>query len=106
MPSGIILTSLGSFDDEGRSVKITSDGFILVGGTSFDGSDSNFALVRYKSSGLLDTAFGGGAGFVTTDFSFTDIGSAIALQTDGRTLLGGTASNGSTANFALLRYTT
>jgi len=106
MSTGIILTSLGAFDDLGKAVRISADGSIIVGGTSWDSTDPNFALVRYTSAGQLDLTFGGGAGYVTTDLGFSDVGNAIALQGDGKILLTGSASNGSASNIALLRYTT
>ena len=52
--------------------------------------------------GSLDGAFGSG-GRVTTNFTGTsdDLGSAVALQSDGKIVVGGTSDD----NFALARYT-
>jgi uncharacterized delta-60 repeat protein len=43
--------------DYGLTVEVQPDGKILVGGRAYDGSDSDFALVRYNSDGSLDATF-------------------------------------------------
>ncbi|HJT30620.1 MAG TPA: hypothetical protein VJ783_01040, partial [Pirellulales bacterium] len=79
--NGIVFTSLvPGGANEARAVAILANGDILVGGITTDGQDnnhSNFALVRYTSNGQLDatfggTAFGGGPGWVQTDFGGAD----------------------------------
>ena len=52
---------------------VQSDGKIVVAGF-LNGSNYDFALVRYTAAGALDASFGSG-GKVTTDFgSYTDDG--------------------------------
>ena len=41
-----------------RSLILQSDGKIVAGGYSYNGSNSNFALARYNANGTLDTSFG------------------------------------------------
>jgi hypothetical protein len=51
----------------------------------------NFAVARYNTDGTLDTAFGDG-GMLTIDFfGFTDIAESVAVQADGKIVLGGLA---------------
>ncbi|MDR4481116.1 MAG: delta-60 repeat domain-containing protein [Nitrospira sp.] len=95
-----IATSGTSFNDEGNGVAVQSDGKILVAGKY----NSDFGLARFNSNGSLDTSFGT-SGFVATDFAAgTDGAYSIALQADGRIVLGGFAFSGTSFDFALARY--
>lgn len=98
---GRLLLDLGSFDDA-RDVAVQEDGKIVIVGT--DGGD--FAVVRLQPDGTLDTSFGGGAGFVRTDFGgFGDFGYAVALQPGGKILVGGYTNTVTTReDFAMARY--
>ena len=97
----------GAFD-YGAAIVVQPDGKILVAGRSYKGNDGisrNFALARYTDTGVLDSTFGTG-GKVTTDFaSGEDRPYAMALQSDGKILVGGYGHNGSDNDFALARYT-
>ena len=55
---GKLTTAIGSSDDEGYSVAIQSDGKILVAGYSGDGTNDDFALVRYNggSTGISENS--------------------------------------------------
>ena len=94
---GIVTTSIGRNDDA-KSVVIQSDGKIVVAGTS----DSDFVVVRYTSSGVLDSGFGTG-GKLTTDIgsSSNDSANSVAIQSDGAIVVAGTSAN----DFAIVRYT-
>ncbi|TAN65962.1 MAG: hypothetical protein EPN17_15030 [Methylobacter sp.] len=85
----------------GHSVSVQADGKILLCGYSYNGVD--FALVRYNSDGSLDTGFDGD-GKVTTDLGGTDYGSSVAVQADGKILLGGYSYNNVNGDIALVRY--
>ncbi|MCU7863397.1 MAG: DUF4347 domain-containing protein, partial [Candidatus Thiodiazotropha sp. (ex Lucinoma borealis)] len=101
---GIVTTGIGSNQDYGQSVTIQVDGKILVGGWTDNVIDSDFALLRYNSDGTLDASFGGGDGIVTTSISSSfDAGASVAVQADGKILVGGHSTNG-TYDFALMRY--
>jgi uncharacterized delta-60 repeat protein len=63
-----------------------------------------FALPAFAAAGDLDLAFGIG-GKVTTDFSpKQDIANGVAIQTNGKIVVGGASGGG--AKFALARYNT
>ena len=47
---GKLLTAVGSGHDHGRSVILQSDGRIVVAGDSYNGTNYDFALVRYIGS--------------------------------------------------------
>jgi len=108
---GIVTTALGPSLDQGFSTIVQPDGRILMAGQTTLGSIgtfAEFALVRYLADGSLDPTFGTG-GIVKTDIGPRhDQGLALALQADGRIVLGGvaTAAGGRRDDFALARYNT
>lgn len=103
-PGRVVTGFSGSFDHALDSV-IQPDGKIIAAGyTDFHG-DVNFAVTRYISDGTLDKTFGPGNGRVQTQIgSSSDIGRTVALQPDGRILVGGSSYNGATFDFAIVRY--
>ena len=103
---GIVTTPVGLSDDNGWSVTVQADGAILVAGYTHNGTDYDFALVRYTPDGSLDTGFGGGDGIVTTPVGTSnDFGYSVAVQADGAILVAGYTHNGTDTDFALVRYT-
>lgn len=100
---GIAITPVGSGESHGKSVAVQSDGKIVVAGSSSNGSNSDFVLVRYTATGGPDTSFGGGTGKVTTPIGN---GNSVAVQIDGKIVVAGSSYNGSNSDFALVRYTT
>ena len=97
--TGIVTTNLGGNRDFGRAVVLQPDGNIVVAGSSnIGGGDSRFAVVRYTVTGTLDSSFSGG--IVTTAVGNRSGGAAVALQPDGKVVVGGVSDN----NFAVVRY--
>jgi uncharacterized delta-60 repeat protein len=82
------------FDSQTNSIKIQSDGKILVGGlfTSYKGITSN-NIIRLNSDGSVDNTFSIGTGFNGSV-------NTITLQSDGKILVGGsfTSYKGITSN--------
>ncbi|HEY7986383.1 MAG TPA: cadherin-like domain-containing protein, partial [Methylophilaceae bacterium] len=108
--NGIVINSLGPGSDDSDSIVLQADGKILVGGTSdgvFNGTNPNFALVRYNADGSLDTSFDGD-GKLTTDFGAKEFGHKVVLQSDGKILLVGSSQTGVPAKTQLIlaRYNT
>ncbi|MFN7627516.1 MAG: VCBS domain-containing protein, partial [Pirellula sp.] len=80
---GMVTTAIGTGSDQGQSVTIQPDGKIVVAGFSSNGSNNDFALMRYNADGSLDTTFDlavtlGGS------VSFTENGSPVVLDSDVR----------------------
>jgi len=103
---GIVTTDFGNNSEVGTAVALQLDGKIVVAGFSTDaisGVDDKFALARYNSDGSLDTTFDTD-GKVTTFIGGADNAFAVALQSDGKIVVAGNASNGSNHDFALVRY--
>jgi len=104
---GKVTTSFSAGNDIGSGIAVQSDGKIVVVGTSDNLSGtSEFAVARFTVNGSLDPSFGVG-GMVTTFFSAgNDIGSGIAVQSDGKIVVVGTSDNLSgTSEFAVARFT-
>jgi len=103
--SGTVTTAIGSGNDEIHALGIQEDDGIVVAGQSWTGINFDFGLARYTSIGALDTTFGS-AGTVTTAFGTgNDHAEALGIQTDGKIVVAGYASNGANNDFALARYT-
>ena len=101
---GVVVTDIGPGADIARSAAIQSDGKMVTGGSSYNGSNNDFALVRYNPGGSLDTTFGS-AGVVTTHIgSGNDSISSAVIQPDGKIVAAGHSDNGSNNDFALVRY--
>ncbi|MEZ5842968.1 MAG: Ig-like domain-containing protein [Hyphomicrobiaceae bacterium] len=102
---GIVTTAVGSTHDQAFSLAVQQDGRIVVAGQSNNGLDFDFALVRYNADGTLDTSFGGGDGIVTTPIgSLFAVGISVTVQPDGRIVVAGYSDNGTSLDFALVRY--
>ena len=59
-----------------------------------------------ESGGVLDTTFGpSGTGIAVTDFGNHSLGYDVAIQSDGKIVVGGYHLTGVNEDFALVRYT-
>lgn len=103
--SGIARTPVGLGDDLAYVLQRQSDGKLLLAGTAAN-TNEQFAVIRYTSAGVLDTSFGSAGKALFTLPDREGAGQAMAMQTDGKVLLGGTASSGSISDMALLRLST
>ncbi|MFN9753578.1 MAG: Ig-like domain-containing protein, partial [Planctomycetota bacterium] len=101
---GVVTTPIGTGTDSGRSITLQADGKILVGGLSNNGSNDDFALIRYNVDGSLDTSFGTGGKVTTAVGTSTDQGRSVTVQPDGKILVGGYSLVGGVDDFALVRY--
>jgi uncharacterized delta-60 repeat protein len=125
--NGKVTTSFFGYHDGIRAIAVRPDGRIIAGGfctMSEDSDSARFALAQYNPDGSLDSGFGSAAqeadpvavtqegmvkpGLVVTDFFGHDArATTLAVQTDGRAVLAGTAQatdNYPSADFALARY--
>lgn len=102
--AGLVTTDFGSTNDTAHAIVIQSDGKIIAGGYSINGSQ-NFALARYNADGTLDASFDGGK--ITTDFNGgADTLEGLVLQTDGKVIAAGFSfpRRSSVPQVALARY--
>jgi uncharacterized delta-60 repeat protein len=101
-----ILTAAGygPFDNlHLRDVDVQSDGKILASGVGWNAADSDAIVVRYTSSGALDTAFGT-SGLAYTGVPVPDHGNQLAIQGDGKIVVGDQYWNGSDSDFMVFRF--
>ena len=100
--SGIVTTLIGT-TDRCNSIALQNDNKILVAGASKIGANYDFALLRYKSNGNLDSSFGNIGKITVSLGTGDDIGKSVAIQTDGKILLAGYSAIGTSNYFALIR---
>ncbi len=100
--SGKIITPIGAgaASDSLVAVVVQPDGKIVAAGSD----DADFAVLRFNSNGTFDTTFDGDGKVTTPIGTQRDTGKAIALQADGKIIVGGSANSGSGDEAALVRY--
>jgi uncharacterized delta-60 repeat protein len=112
---GVVITDLQASELGGvRGLALQGDGKLVAVGSSKGVNGLQFAVVRYLANGALDPAFGSG-GVVQTRVSsgytlFADYANTVAIQPDGRIVVGGTAGklfrpSHYEFDFAVVRYT-
>jgi uncharacterized delta-60 repeat protein len=103
---GKVTTNFTRRNDVVLDLALQPDGKIVAAGiAASDGSNSKFGLARYDSDGTLDGSFSAD-GKVTTDFTLGyDHGEAVAVQPDGKIVVGG-ATAGLGGRFVVARYDT
>lgn len=102
--AGIVISDISQFSDRARTIRLQSDGKIIVSGTGYL-NFSGIVLIRYNTDGSIDRSFGtngilhtgGEVGIYSSVRTFT-------IQNDGRIIVVGWKVNVSNGNTALLRY--
>lgn len=109
---GVVMTPVGPGPDEAYDVALQGTKTVVAGSAS-NGTNLDFALVRYDDNGNLDSTFGVGGpdgdGKLMTDlFGGHDYGRGIVVQGDGKIVVAGQTFNpNNTAagnDFGLVRY--
>jgi uncharacterized delta-60 repeat protein len=100
--NGEVVTDLGTASDIGSDIVLQGDGKLVVAGASQNGSGYDFALVRYNTNGTLDNTFDTDGVALASLSAQDDIGYGIALQSDGKLVVAGSAN----ADFAVARFNT
>ncbi|HEX3149657.1 MAG TPA: putative Ig domain-containing protein [Gemmataceae bacterium] len=101
---GKLTTAIGTGHDEALGLALQSDGKIIAVGDSFNGSNSDFALIRYLTDGALDPTFGTGGKVVTAFGAADDYGYSVGIDGLGRIVVGGFTLNAGDSEFAVARY--
>jgi uncharacterized delta-60 repeat protein len=96
---------LSNTSSSANCAALQADGKIVIAGTIGTNSNADFGVARLNADGTLDKTFSGD-GWQKTDFSGTlDRAYCIAIQPDGKILVGGyTDPNPGSQDFALVRY--
>jgi uncharacterized delta-60 repeat protein len=105
---GLVMTVIRerqSFDDadKANAIAIEPDGKIVLAGGTGGMFHKDFALARYNSDGSLDTSFGE-QGVKAIDINEDDNDAyAVAVQSDGKVVIGGVTSHAYNDDFAVMR---
>jgi uncharacterized delta-60 repeat protein len=102
--SGKLTLDFSMNNDEARDVAIQSDGKILVAGKANVNFVFYFAVIRLNADGTLDNSFGDN-GKVLTSINDSQVNSlnCMALQSDGKIILGGSIYSNNRWQIALVR---
>lgn len=101
--TGKLVFGVGTSNDEASAIALQADGRILVAGYAADGTQFDMMVARLTSTGALDTTFGNGGKVRIAFGTGNEYATGIALQTDGKIIVGGYARVGTTWNFAVAR---
>ena len=112
----LLPASAGSTGYQVNAVVVQADDRIVIAGSASSSANANisdFFLERLNTNGSIDTSFGS-AGIVTTSFGGFGQAIAVALQPDGKLVVGGYVQDtpndvfgtGGHSEFALARYNT
>jgi uncharacterized delta-60 repeat protein len=76
--------------------------YFLLSVITFLMMDASFAQVQFP--GIIDSTFGTNGKVVSSFNNFDCVGRAMAVQTDGKIIVAGESSNGTTNRFGVIRY--
>jgi uncharacterized delta-60 repeat protein len=98
--AGFVTTDFFGGEDEVHALALQPNGSIVAGGVATNGSNRDFGLARYNSSGDLNVSFGTN-GLVTIDFGTNwDWVDAVLAQKNGKIIAAGAGAD----DFTLVRY--
>ena len=103
---GTVAIPSGPGADSAYDVAVDPKGNVVACGTfaSQGGNGSDFALVRVDQSGVLDPGFGAGGKVITSLGPSFDIARAMAIQSDGKIVVGGWSIQSGARRWAIVRY--
>ncbi|HYG22331.1 MAG TPA: hypothetical protein VEH04_06060 [Verrucomicrobiae bacterium] len=104
--NGIVTTSIGSGSDVANAIALQADGRLVVAGNSDNGSNTDFAVVRYTTNGFPDVSFDGDGKTTTAISTSSDYVNAVQVQANGRIVVAGYAEINGNIDAALVRYHT
>jgi uncharacterized delta-60 repeat protein len=90
--------------DYAWGIALSSDGKIIISGTSNDRLNNNVVVIRFNQDGTLDSSFG--LNGIVTFYGAgdgNDLGYGVAIQWNGKIVVTGVAHNGSNDDALVLR---
>ncbi len=89
-----------------NAVAVQSDDKIIAAGVQAgQGANNNFCVARLSVNGTMDSGFGTGGIAVASWGGFDSIPYAVAIQKDGKILVGGKGKSGGMNLFSIVRFT-
>lgn len=101
--NGIVIFAVGASDDEAFGIVLQNDGKILLAGESFNGANYDSAVVRLNPDGTPDNTFDGDGRVTVAVGPGADSFRSVVLQSDGKIVVAGTASNGIDSDISVVR---
>jgi len=100
---GKAATPFGFFPTD---LALQADGKVVVVGDPTGIGTGDFKVGRLNADGSVDKTFGGGTGLVTTDLAakFGEVSEQVAIEPDGKIVVGGTKYNADGGQWTLVRY--
>lgn len=102
---GKAATPFGFFPTD---LALQADGKVVVVGDTTGLGNGHFKIGRLNDDGSVDKTFGGGTGVVITDLGakFGEVSEQVAIEPNGKIVVGGTKHNADGDQWALVRYNT
>ncbi len=110
---GTVVTTINNFNayynyNSDAGIALQDDGKIVVAGTANNGDTYQFGAARFNTDGSLDTSFNAGGALPGTTVvpvinGINSFCSSVAIQSDGKIVLGGYGYNGAFNSFAVAR---
>jgi uncharacterized delta-60 repeat protein len=104
--NGFATTQVSATYNFASATLVQPDGKILVVGDSGEPATYKATVVRFNPDGTLDTSFGTGGNVTITIPSAKSFGMDVALQNDGKIVVGARTWNNVTGDFVLARLNT
>jgi uncharacterized delta-60 repeat protein len=102
---GLVTTDFSGAYDRVDSFALQVDGKIVAAGRATVGGDEDTALARYNPGGTLDTTFDGdGKATIDVNPGNPDTGSGVAIQSEGKIVVGGSSNYIGNGDFQVLRF--
>lgn len=98
--AGKVVTDVEAGSNGAYAVAVQPDGKIVIAGSA----SGALVVARYHDNGLLDSTFGGGAGYVRTPAGSSSRAQAVAIQNDGGIVVAGYTLNAGSYDFVVARY--
>lgn len=103
---GLQVIDINGMDDRGTSIAIQFDNKILQAGYSENGSNMDFAVVRYNINGSLDTTFSSDGKILIPVGVNDDFATSIKIQSDNKIIVAGYSLFGFNNDFSAIRLNT
>jgi uncharacterized delta-60 repeat protein len=101
--SGITVTPIGFSSDLGWAIDLLPNGKVVQVGQTYNGTNSDFGVVRYDPDGVLDSGFGNNGTTSIPVGTGDDYARALVVQSDQKMLIGGQSVVGTLYDFTFVR---
>ena len=101
---GIVTTDFVGPPRAAHALVLQPDGKLVVAGERRAPQTNDIAIARYDSDGTIDASFGTGGVAATNLEGDFETGLAVVRQADGKLVVAGQRSDGTVADFVLVRF--